>query len=59
MGAAAAGTQFAADDTEKSIFATLFDGNKWMIFYNTVTKVLHWDFVRPVYTTTFSYNPLI
>jgi hypothetical protein len=44
--AAAAGTQFAASDTAKSIFATIFDGNKWMIYYNTLTQVLHWDFVR-------------
>jgi hypothetical protein len=43
---AAAGTQFAASDTAKRIFATLFDGNKWMIYYNTVTQVLHWDAVR-------------
>jgi hypothetical protein len=26
-------------------FSSLFDGNKWMIFYNTVTGVLHWDYV--------------
>jgi hypothetical protein len=27
------------------VFATLFDGDKWMIYYNTLTGVLHWDFV--------------
>jgi hypothetical protein len=47
---AAAGTQFAASATAKSIFATLFNGNKWMIYYNTLTQVLHWDFVRRSHT---------
>jgi hypothetical protein len=42
---AAAGTSFGASDTAKSVFGTLFDGDKWMIYYNTVTKVLHWDYV--------------
>lgn len=41
---AAAGTQFAAGADSKTAFATLFSGNKWMIYRNTLTGVLHWDF---------------
>ncbi|KAH7915793.1 polysaccharide lyase family 8 protein [Hygrophoropsis aurantiaca] len=40
----AGGTQFAAGDVSKSAFATLFDGDKWMIYRNVHTNVLHWDF---------------
>jgi hypothetical protein len=40
----AAGTQFEANSTAQSAFATLFDGDRWMIYYNTVNQTLHWDF---------------
>jgi hypothetical protein len=40
----AARTQFEADSTAKAAFATLFDGDRWMIYYNTVNQTLHWDF---------------
>ncbi|KAF8643576.1 hypothetical protein AX16_008964 [Volvariella volvacea WC 439] len=40
----AAGTRFTASQAQQSAFGTLFDGNKWMIVYNTLTSVLHWDF---------------
>ncbi|RDB19288.1 Chondroitinase-AC [Hypsizygus marmoreus] len=40
----AAGTEFAADTASQSAFATLMEGNRWMIIRNTVTGVLHWDF---------------
>lgn len=43
----AGGTQFAANQSSQIAFATLFDGDAWMIYQNVVTKVLHWDFVRP------------
>lgn len=42
---AAAGTQFSADQPARSAFGSLFDGDRWMIFYNALTGVLHWDFV--------------
>jgi hypothetical protein len=42
---AASGTRFASDDSERSIFSTLIDADKWMVVYNTVTGVLHWDLV--------------
>ncbi|KAF6765940.1 chondroitin AC lyase [Ephemerocybe angulata] len=41
---AAAGTQFQAGEASRGAFETLFEGNKWMIFRNSATKVLHWDF---------------
>lgn len=28
-------------------FATLIDGDQWVVFRNTLTDTLHWDFVRP------------
>lgn len=37
-------TQFAANQTSQTAFSTFFDGSRWMIYYNTVTQVLHWDF---------------
>ncbi|VDB99673.1 unnamed protein product [Peniophora sp. CBMAI 1063] len=40
----AAGTQFQATDASRAAFETLWNGNVWMIFRNTVTNVLHWDF---------------
>ena len=45
---AAAGTQFAAGADSKMAFATLFSGNKWMIYRNTLTGILHWDFVSDI-----------
>ncbi|KAG7450483.1 polysaccharide lyase family 8 protein [Guyanagaster necrorhizus] len=41
---AAAGTQFSAGSASKTALASLFDGDKWMIFYNAINGVLHWDF---------------
>jgi hypothetical protein len=41
----AAGTRFAADAESRSALALLFDGDEWMIYRNTITGVLHWDFV--------------
>ncbi|KAJ3576650.1 hypothetical protein NP233_g291 [Leucocoprinus birnbaumii] len=40
----AAQTQFAANSDSQSALATLFDGDRWMIFRNSLTGVLHWDF---------------
>ncbi|KZV71320.1 polysaccharide lyase family 8 protein [Peniophora sp. CONT] len=40
----AAGTQFQATSASRTAFETLWNGNVWMIFRNTVTDVLHWDF---------------
>jgi len=42
----AAGTSFAANKAARSAFETLFNGHRWMIYYNSLTAVLHWDFVR-------------
>ena len=41
----AGGTIFAAGSDSQNAFATLLEGNRWMIFRNTLTGVLHWDFV--------------
>ncbi|KAF9481396.1 polysaccharide lyase family 8 protein [Pholiota conissans] len=38
------GTMFAANSDSQNAFATLFDGDRWMIFRNSITGVLHWDF---------------
>ncbi|PSS37709.1 hypothetical protein PHLCEN_2v402 [Hermanssonia centrifuga] len=40
----AGGTQFAAGQTTKDAFATLIDGDQWMIYRNVLTGILHWDF---------------
>ncbi len=42
---AAAGTEFSAGSASKTALANLFDGDKWMIVYNAINGVLHWDFV--------------
>lgn len=42
---AAAGTQFQADEATRKAYETFIGGSKWMIFVNTATNVLHWDFV--------------
>ncbi|TDL28471.1 polysaccharide lyase family 8 protein, partial [Rickenella mellea] len=39
----AAGTQYEATGTSKNEFATLIDGDQWMIYRNVLTGVLHWD----------------
>ncbi|KAF9499708.1 polysaccharide lyase family 8 protein [Pleurotus eryngii] len=41
---ATGGTQFEATADSMNAFSTLLDGNQWMIYKNTVTNVLHWDF---------------
>jgi hypothetical protein len=43
---AAAGTPFSAPSDAVRAIETLIDGDRWMIYRNTNTKVLHWDFVR-------------
>jgi hypothetical protein len=40
-----AGTMLAAGSDSQNTFATLFEGNRWMIFRNILTGVLHWDLV--------------
>ncbi|KAL9716212.1 hypothetical protein Ac2012v2_000658 [Leucoagaricus gongylophorus] len=40
----AAQTQFAANTNSQLALATLFDGDQWIIFRNSLTGVLHWDF---------------
>ncbi|THH15976.1 hypothetical protein EW146_g4583 [Bondarzewia mesenterica] len=40
----AAGTEFQATNSSRSAFSALWEGNQWMIFRNTLTNVLHWDF---------------
>ncbi|KAF8528209.1 polysaccharide lyase family 8 protein [Hysterangium stoloniferum] len=42
----AGGTRFAATGTSKAAFESLVDASRWMIYENTGTGVLHWDFVR-------------
>ena len=45
----AAGTQFEAGTSSKDAFASLIDGDQWMIYRNVETGVLHWDFVSLCY----------
>ncbi|KAJ6610029.1 polysaccharide lyase family 8 protein [Mycena sp. CBHHK59/15] len=40
----AGGTQFAANTASEEALATLFDGDRWMIYRNVLTGMLHWDF---------------
>ncbi|KAI0067696.1 polysaccharide lyase family 8 protein [Artomyces pyxidatus] len=40
----AGGTSLAAGSASRSAFNVLWQANPWMIFRNTVTNVLHWDF---------------
>ncbi|KAJ7488318.1 polysaccharide lyase family 8 protein [Mycena latifolia] len=40
----AGGTQFQATPASQTALATLFDGDRWMIYKNVLTGVLHWDF---------------
>ncbi|PBK77244.1 galactose mutarotase-like protein [Armillaria solidipes] len=41
---AALGTQLSAGSDSKNALARLYEGSRWMIFYNAVSGVLHWDF---------------
>lgn len=50
----AGGTMFAAGSDSQNAFATLFEGNQWMIFRNILTGVLHWDFVSLLLSSTVS-----
>lgn len=40
----AAGTQLAATNASREALETLIDGDRWMIYRNALTGVLHWDF---------------
>lgn len=42
----AAGTQYQANSESVAAFASLLHADQWMIFRNTFTDVLHWDYVR-------------
>jgi len=42
---AAANTTFQAPTTSRNAIITLLQGDLWMIFRNTLTDVLHWDYV--------------
>jgi hypothetical protein len=42
----ASDTQFAASPASRAAFETLFNGDRWMIYRNSLTGVNHWDFVR-------------
>jgi hypothetical protein len=46
----AADTTLSAGAEARNAFGTLIDANKWMIFQNIVTGVLHWDFVSLIST---------
>ncbi|KAJ7581087.1 polysaccharide lyase family 8 protein [Mycena floridula] len=41
---AAGSTEFQANSTSVAAFSTLIMADLWMSFYNTLTKVAHWDF---------------
>ena len=41
----AAGTQYAAGDGPRAALEVLVNGDAWIIYRNTKTGVLHWDFV--------------
>ncbi|KAJ7470969.1 polysaccharide lyase family 8 protein [Mycena latifolia] len=38
------GTQFEAGSTAKDTFTSLVVADHWMIFRNTITNILHWDY---------------
>ncbi|KAJ7692116.1 polysaccharide lyase family 8 protein [Mycena rosella] len=40
------GTQFQAGDGAKATFTSLLVSDQWMIFRNTITNILHWDYVN-------------
>ena len=51
----AVGTQYAAGGGPKGAFEVLIQGDAWMIYRNTKTGLLHWDFVsRPSATVLYS-----
>ena len=50
----AAGTQYAAGNVSKGAFEVLVGGDAWMIYRNTKTGVLHWDFVSHSNATILS-----
>ncbi|KAJ7579689.1 polysaccharide lyase family 8 protein [Mycena floridula] len=39
----AAGTRFTAGTVARNALSTLVDADRWMIYSNTITNVLHWD----------------
>lgn len=41
---ASAGTQYAAGPDSRSAFEVLIQGHQWMIYVNSLTQVLHFDF---------------
>ncbi|KAH8814787.1 polysaccharide lyase family 8 protein [Flagelloscypha sp. PMI_526] len=41
---ASGATQFEAPASAKATFETLIEGDRWMIYRNTLTNILHWDF---------------
>ncbi|KAF5338348.1 hypothetical protein D9611_012502 [Ephemerocybe angulata] len=43
---ASAGTQYAAGPDSRSAFEVLIQGHQWMIYVNSLTQVLHFDFVH-------------
>lgn len=43
---AAANTQYQANTTSMAAFSVLIDADLWMSFYNSITGVAHWDYVR-------------
>ncbi|KAI0322716.1 polysaccharide lyase family 8 protein [Amylostereum chailletii] len=40
----AGGTSFQASQESRGAFTALWQANEWMVFRNTITNVLHWDF---------------
>ncbi|TCD71497.1 hypothetical protein EIP91_008878 [Steccherinum ochraceum] len=40
----AADTRYQANNASRDAFQALIDGDQWMIYRNTLTNVLHWDF---------------
>lgn len=49
----AAGTAFQAPTSSRSAFIALLLADQWMIFRNTVTDILHWDFVSTAVVLRF------
>ncbi|KAJ7765823.1 polysaccharide lyase family 8 protein [Mycena maculata] len=40
----AGGTEFQSGNTSMAAFTDLLLADQWMIFFNTITSVLHWDY---------------
>ncbi|KAL1717893.1 polysaccharide lyase family 8 protein [Schizophyllum commune] len=56
----AAQTQFAANQDQLAVFAALLDSDRWMIFNNQKTSIMHWDFSalpRFIAFPTADYQP--